>query len=1354
LATTKAFELAQLSALTTVDGGIDISGNITDQTIVGSTSDSTADALNIKDSSADILLRVRNDGVVLIEDNYLYVTATAGAYFDGSIKARGGIHSDTAGAKLNLSDTEGVSVASTTTSTSSTTGALIVGGGVGIAENLNVGGDLTVEGSTVTLNTTNLNVEDKNITLNYHATADTSTSADGSGITIQDAVNSTTDATILWDATDDKFDFSHSIAVTSTNPILTLQDTDATTTYNRTEFQNSGGGLNFNTRHSDGTFVSTDYQIGKNASGAVEHKWFIGTTARSRITSAGDAEWYEANSGSPQVGMHWDYTDGYLGIGLTAPSSDLHVRGVSRFETPSTSGGNKNYFANIGTGGHDYWIMSTSNANGSLGGGKFAIGTDSVTGTNAEQTRFTIDGSGNVGIGETSPAYPLVVKSSGSIGGGATNANSYLTVTDGATSLYHDPNEIFSDIDGTFHIGANHANGALRFQTGGTDARMDILSGGNVGIGTGTDVDELLHIEKSSGTTLVKTEVAANSTVGLEIAKTGTTTQSWRIVDGQTVNGVLEFYDLTNTTTRMAIKGNGNVGIGTAFPDALLHVSDTSPHIDIGPRGGNRGKIGYHDLDVIIGSTSSTGSIIFKNNISSTDSPQTSGDVKMTIADVGLTIHSDTYNILNIQTDSNNDQTSTDGILKITNNDGSNDVTKAEFRWDESEDLVHVSYGDHGRHISINSSGNVGIGTHSESPVHTLDVDGAIGARQVRHSVRPSLNIDFANSKELDSRIKFYRDSVATYYDSSGKLKYANLNEPRLDHDPYTGKSKGLLIEEARTPIMTYSEHLHIALPVEFSAYWKTNYAIAPNGKMDAAALFGGGNASARATTSYAGAGTYTLSVYAKNNASNASGRFAIWAYSGGWVFSRTYTWSGDTVVPSDASDTTIEVIGNGWVRVTGTWTTTGNGSFQLSPGAYANYASGDSTLFWGLNLQRNETCSTSYIPSDTKFTSRASVATYYDETGTITTAPAQTARHGYAYDGRNWVETGLILETASTNMLYHSTKGSDLYGDVLAAEAIWTMTDSSTDVTAPDGSLKTTKGVTGTSGNSWYWQVSPFSYTNGNTYTHSAWIRCAAGTTGTVSMNVYPQTGATSVTATDEWQRVSVTFVYNSGVANPYIGFVSPQHSRTFYFWGWQIEEQSQPTSYIKTLGSAVTRAADVSSSVAYTRAQDFARIDDISWYNPKESTIYGEATSLTGDSNMGGSGCLWGITDGTSTNRYLLRRNTSGGTATYSGYTFRLCDIDSNNDYFPLATVLPSWQDTEIHKMALSIKPNSQIGAADGIDAQMPSITTAEFDKPTMAEIGFAGSSAVWNGHIRKISYYPEQLPITELKALTENN
>ena len=78
---------------------------------------------------------------------------------------------------------------------------------------LNVSGDLTVSGTTTTLNTATLDVEDKNITLNFGA-GDTSGSANGAGITIQDAVDATTDATILWDATNDEFDFSHPINVT------------------------------------------------------------------------------------------------------------------------------------------------------------------------------------------------------------------------------------------------------------------------------------------------------------------------------------------------------------------------------------------------------------------------------------------------------------------------------------------------------------------------------------------------------------------------------------------------------------------------------------------------------------------------------------------------------------------------------------------------------------------------------------------------------------------------------------------------------------------------------------------------------------------------------------------------------------------------------------------------------------------------------------------------------------------------------------------------------------------------------------------------------------------------------------
>src|SRR5210317_7843 len=40
-----------------------------------------------------------------------------------------------------------------------------------------------------------------------------------------------------------------------------------------------------------------------------------------------------------------------------------------------------------------------------------------------------------------------------------------------------------------------------------------------------------------------------------------------------------------------------------------------------------------------------------------------------------------------------------------------------------------------------------------------------------RHSIRPSLNLDFANSKVLDPRITFTRGSNATYYDGYTSVK-------------------------------------------------------------------------------------------------------------------------------------------------------------------------------------------------------------------------------------------------------------------------------------------------------------------------------------------------------------------------------------------------------------------------------------------------------------------------------------------------------------------------------------------------------------------------------------------------------
>lgn len=85
-----------------------------------------------------------------------------------------------------------------------------------------VSGNLTVQGTTTTLNTATLNVEDNNITLNA-GTGDTSASANGAGITIQDAVDASTDATILWNTTTDQFDISHKLTQAG-NTVLDTSD--------------------------------------------------------------------------------------------------------------------------------------------------------------------------------------------------------------------------------------------------------------------------------------------------------------------------------------------------------------------------------------------------------------------------------------------------------------------------------------------------------------------------------------------------------------------------------------------------------------------------------------------------------------------------------------------------------------------------------------------------------------------------------------------------------------------------------------------------------------------------------------------------------------------------------------------------------------------------------------------------------------------------------------------------------------------------------------------------------------------------------------------------------------------------
>ena len=137
----------------------------------------------------------------------------------------------------------------------------------------------------------------------------------------------------------------------------------------------------------------------------------------------------------------------------------------------------------------------------------------------------------------------------------------------------------------------------------------------------------------------------------------------------------------------------------------------------------------------------------------------------------------------------------------------------------------------------------------------------------------PSLLLDFANSKTLDSRITFTRASTATFVNSKGLIETAAINQPRFDHDPTTLESLGLLIEESRTNLATYSQQFDNAVWIDSPSTITItpNNEIAPDGTLTADTITESNDGSSVVhTISHANitkatsATTYTFSVFVK----------------------------------------------------------------------------------------------------------------------------------------------------------------------------------------------------------------------------------------------------------------------------------------------------------------------------------------------------------------------------------------------------------------------------------------------------------------------------------------------------------
>jgi hypothetical protein len=234
-------------------------------------------------------------------------------------------------------------------------------------------------------------------------------------------------------------------------------------------------------------------------------------------------------------------------------------------------------------------------------------------------------------------------------------------------------------------------------------------------------------------------------------------------------------------------------------------------------------------------------------------------------------------------------------------------------------------------------------------------------------TVRPSLNLDFAKTKTLDPRITFTRASTGTYVGADGLIKTAASGAARFDHNPATGESLGLLVEEARTNIIVSSSVFNTGSWVQDGAVLTTNAGVAPDGTTTATSVSQGTGSNRCYHFDNTGAGSKTLTVFAKSNAGSSITLSGNLAYGTNFVGSAVLNTANGTI--STALGCSSVAFSNGWYRfIIPISVSAGSGNTN-----YLNINGPASSVFlWGVQIEAGS-FPTSYIPTTSSTVTRAS---------------------------------------------------------------------------------------------------------------------------------------------------------------------------------------------------------------------------------------------------------------------------------------------------------------------------------------------------------------------------------------------
>jgi hypothetical protein len=559
-----------------------------------------------------------------------------------------------------------------------------------------------------------------------------------------------------------------------------------------------------------------------------------------------------------------------------------------------------------------------------------------------------------------------------------------------------------------------------------------------------------------------------------------------------------------------------------------------------------------------------------------------------------------------------------------------------------------------------------------------------------------------------------------------------------------------------RTNLLVRSEEFDNAAWTKTRSSVTANAITAPNGTLTADQLVEDTTASNTHQVSQSAsltAGTHTYSIFAK-----AGERSVLQTFRSNLnidLFTHTFNLSTGTASGTGAS---IVSVGNGWYLCISTVTVNATGStginFSINNGSTNSYT-GDGTsgiYLWGAQLEVGSAV-TPYIQSPSVFTSRASSGTYVGGNGLIQTATTNEAR--YDHDPVSLISKGLLLEEARTNLILQSEDFS----------TTWTTTNttvSTNQVTAPDGATTADKIIETATTAEHNIRQDTASQVAG-TYSASIFAKAgerdviqfvATGVLGGFRANFDLTNGVigsvdSALTARitpfpNGWYRCNITATSTTTgtlraqwniVTSPtaarvesYLGDVT----KGLYLWGCAFEAGAIPTSYIPTTTATVTRAADISTSVATS-------VFESSWYRQDEGTVFYDG-QLSGSES--GNKNLLGLSNGSSSNVMDL--------FIPSGLNQRFRMVTGGVQQ-ALQNPIPTESVYNPAKVAYAFKLDDSNSVGNGtVQSTDTSCTIPTVDRFTFGL--FATGEAQVAARFKRLTYWPTRLANTTLQRITQ--